>query len=172
VKSGAVVLKRPLPKRALAGKTAYLEVIIRSGKGRVRVVRPITFLARPEAAPVRPIVMLVNAPTARRTLASALKGTFQVGYSTTSADIYRMLSDRKRKIHVVVIDVSRTPTKHDNRIGLVRNVRYLFPGVKVVVASNSAKVRSAAVKAGAHRVISSPLKPGTVGGALRSMYRR
>ena len=172
VKAGTYVLKRPLPKRSLDGRKAILEVRIVAGKGRVRVFRNVEFLKAPAALPARPIVLLVNGTDSRRTLQAALKKTYQIAYFTTNADSYRLIADPIRKINAVVVDLSQAPVSQSQRLGLIRNLRYLFPGLRIVVATNSAKLRVQVVTAGANTTIPVPVSAKAVGSALTPLFRR
>ena len=140
-KAGTYVLKRPLPARSLNGRKTILEVKIVAGKGGIRVFHKVEFLKAPAALPARPIVLLVNGTDSRRTLQGALKARFQIAHFTSNADSYRLIGDPKRKINAVVVDLSKAPAAQSQRLGLIRNLRYLFPSLRIVVATNSAKLR-------------------------------
>ena len=161
VKAGTYVLKRPLPARSLNGRKAILEVKIVAGKGRVRMFRNVEFLKAPAALQARPIVLLVNGADSRRALQASLKKAFQIAYCTTNADSYRLIADPKRKINAVIIDVSKAPVSHQQRPGLIRNLRYLFPSLRIVVATNSAKLRVQVVQAGARAALPPALAADT-----------
>ncbi len=172
------VSRESVPKRAQACSEAALETTIRNGrnghvagKGRVRVFRNVEFLKAPAALPARPVVLLVNGTDSRRTLQAALKARFQIAYFTSNADSYRLTGDPKRKINAVVVDLSKAPASQSQRLGLIRNLRYLFPSLRIVVATNSAKLRVQVVRAGANTTIPAPATAKAVGSALAPLFR-
>ncbi len=178
VSAGTYVLKRQLPKRSLAGQHAILEVEIATtnakGKkvGRVRMFRQVAFLKAPPVIPARPIVLLVNGTDSRRSLQAALKKSFQIAYFTTSRDSYQLVADKKRNVSAVVIDMKTAPAGHSERLALIRNLRYLFPDIKIVVATNSARLRVQVVRAGANTTIPAPVSTAALRPALSLLFRR
>lgn len=178
INAGTYVLKRRLPQRSLAGQHAILEVEIATtnakGKkiGRVRMFRQVEFLTAPPATPTRPIVLLVNGSDSRRALAAALKQSFQIAYFATSRDSYQLVADKKRNVAAVVVDVSTAPIVHAERLALIRNLRYLFPDLKIVVATNSAKLGVEVVRAGANTTIPAPVSTKALLPALSVLFRR
>jgi hypothetical protein len=171
LKAGTYVLRQPLPARSLAGRTAFLELKVVAGTSLIRLSRTLKFRAAPAVLPARPAVLLVNGTAAWRTLQVALQTGYDVVAFTTNADSFRLIADPLRHIDAVVVDLRTTPAAHEQRLGLIGNLHYLFPGLQIIVATNSAKLRAAVVRAGAETTIPTPIAAPSLRAALASVFR-
>lgn len=81
-----------------------------------------------------------------------------------------LIADPRRHIDAVVVDLSSAPASQQQRLGLIRNLHYLFPDLRVVVASNSLELRVAVLKVGGDSTIPSPAGARALAAELKALF--
>ena len=118
--------------------------------------RTIVFLPKRYKATGRPIVVRVNGLDNHRLLAKSLRKTFRMGYYKTGPTSIPFVAIAKRNVSTVVVDLTKSPYQYNNRIGLIRNLRWIFPDLRIVVITASKTMAEKALKWGADSVSRPP----------------
>ena len=171
-RGGTFVWRLPLPKTTKLIGEVSLEIRLLSGKVTRTLTKPIVFLSAPPTQVKRPVIALVNGPDNRRVLSATLRKAYSVGFYTTHLDVIATLGNPETRINAVVIDLTTQPESQQSRYGLVRNIHRIFPDIRIVVVTNSAKLRQSVMAFGADAVIPAPADPQVVGETLRLVLLR
>ena len=158
VKAGATVIRMYLPKnhKMLGKYELRAKFTIKGQKTKPIRKRTIDFLPKRYKPVGRPIVLRVNGLDNHTHLAKTLRRFYRVGYFRKGPSSIPFAAIAKKDVAAVVIDSTRSPYDYDNRIGLIRNLRWIFPDLRIVVISDNKTFQEKAKKWGADAVSRRP----------------
>ncbi|HVM70056.1 MAG TPA: hypothetical protein VM204_09525, partial [Gaiellaceae bacterium] len=164
VKPGRTVVKLKLPVQVRRPGVYRIVWVATSGSETVR--KTVTFrLVGPklqQLTPVRkPIEVVLTGSGGKDALQPGLAGSgARIVATATPHDTFLLVASNGRNVGVVVVDADRYGMR------FVRDLRTVFPELKVIVLSQSAKTRRQALKAGVVRALPKPAAPATLSKAI------
>ncbi len=163
IQPGSLVRRFQLPSRKLVGRFE-LRAVVQTPRGRITRRRIVEFLPAPWRPAGRPIVVRVNGPDDHVALAKSLAAAYRVGHYASPGIAIPFVAIPKVAAAAAVIDLTRTPRRFDDRIGLVRNLRWIFPDLRLVVITGNKRFAALATKWGADGIVA----PGTDAAGLKA----
>jgi hypothetical protein len=144
MKQGTRVFRYYLPKKHKMVGTFELRVKFKVGKRILVRKRTIEFLPEKYKPAAKPVVVRINGLNNAARLAKSLKKSYAVTAYRTGPTSIPYVADKKKKVDAVIIDLTRSPYDYANKIGLIRNLRWIFPDLRIAVITKDKKM---AVKA-------------------------
>ncbi|HWH06246.1 MAG TPA: PASTA domain-containing protein, partial [Gaiellaceae bacterium] len=160
VRAGRTVLRLPLPVQVRRPGVYRIVWVATSGTETIRRTVSFRLVGQQlqQLTPVkRPIeVVLTGGAVGKDALQPGLVGRARIVATATPNATFQLVASRNRNVAVVVVDVDR------HGLHLVRDLRVVFPDLKVIALARTPGMRARALKAGAVRALPRSAPPATI----------
>ena len=163
VKVGVTIKRLAMPSKARRPGMYHVVFSVQSGRDALRrtiAVRVVGKRARPDTRPVE--VVLAGGPTdIAHGLGSGTRVVPAIGEET-----WTIAGSQNRNVQVIVVDVDRYGLQ------LVRDLRTVFPSMKIIALTNDPRRLAQAIRAGAAVALPRSTPPADIAKLIRRLTRR
>jgi len=172
VKAGSNVLRLKMPKQVRRAGVYRLVITAQSGGETVRRTVRVEIVANTKQArraavpPTRPVeIVLTGSPELQKEIALGLRRSGTRVLESDAERAFALTGNRSRNVQVVVVDVA------SGGMPLVRDLRLVFPGVRIVALVRTPQEQAAAMRNGASVALPRSAPPAQVARAIARLAR-